>query len=83
MVIISPVLLGVATIFTIIRVIVRSPNRFDLWGWDDSVLVLAWVRLQCGHFIISHTYLTTEKATGLPIAIIHIFCKFLVDLRTF
>ncbi|KAK5939993.1 hypothetical protein PMZ80_007411 [Knufia obscura] len=38
----SPILLGVATVFLAIRIFARSARRFELWGWDDTLIVASW-----------------------------------------
>jgi hypothetical protein len=38
----GPILTFLALIFVIIRVVARQPNKTDLFGWDDAMIVVTW-----------------------------------------
>lgn len=54
---VSPILLAVAALFVLLRIIARSPRRFELFGWDDGLIIWSWligVPLVVGHFYLVH-----------------------------
>ena len=52
---VGPILSGIALIFVAIRVITRRPFISDLFGWDDGVIVLAFLATVL--LAISHVFL--------------------------
>lgn len=44
LVITSGTLCVVATVFIVARAIARSPRRCELFGWDDILILIAYVR---------------------------------------
>lgn len=39
--IVIPILLAISTFFVTLRIIARSPRRFELFGWDDGLIILS------------------------------------------